>query len=537
MVGAVSTIIKRAALLRNLACYALGLAAGLALAGSSVTAATVKVEASSPAGSFVKRSGTQLTLDGKPFRFGGANVDWLGLNSNSYYRPDVFYPTPQEVDDALDTVVEMGGTVVRSHSLGINVGCPQCVEPDKGVFNEAALRRLDYAIKRIGDHHLKVIIPLVDVMGQNCDQRKDGTFPQSFYYGNTCSYLLWNGDHNRNDFNTNEAVIREFDNYVSHLLNRVNTYTGVAYKNDPAILGWETCNTCVIQGPKEAVVSWVLRLAAFIKSIDKNHLVIDDSGLLRMTPPGTYMPSKDVDALCSQYYPYWDRKMGAQLKIDSSPASLVKDAKASADHNLPYIACEFGWDQANWATKEQLETFLNAAQNDPHIAGALFWNLEAHASDHGWMPVHGPAAPGLKSADEDLVPGGDWWAFYYTGRNTRWNNGDDMAARGQSLRSFAYAMSGRPVPPLGVPNAPVITSIDSGLVRWRGSVGAKDYSVELARSPDGPWTVGCDRCANDESGQWQDPSLQTGPVWYRIVPFNADGAAGSSSQAVAGKAG
>lgn len=489
-------------------------------------------DASAPRDGFVVRSGARLMLDGRPFRFAGANIDWLGIGSHSYYEPDVFYPDPAEVDDALATVVEMGGTVVRSHSLGISVGCPQCIAPEKGKYNEAALRRVDYALKRAADLKLKVIIPLLDGVGADCRKRPDGTFSDALYTGNTCEFLSWNNDTDRNNFHTNPAVIEDFKAYVSHILNRKNTLTGIAYKDDPTIMAWETCNACGSRGEQAVLATWIADVARHIKSIDRKHLLIEGSSMLRYAAPGSWTPPAEIDVICFQYYPYWDKFISSRTgrPRDSSPASLDKHANMVASLDRPYMACEFGWDPANWRSQADLEAFLTGVKNNPNVAGALFWNLEGHAADRGWMPVHGPAKPGLHTAQEDLMPGGDWWAFYYTGRNTRWNEAADMFARGQAIRKFSYEMTGRVVPPLLVPAAPLITGTRGGLVRWRGSVGASLYSIEVAKSAKGPWSVGCDRCATDEMGQWQDPGV-AGPAWYRVVPFNPDGKRGTPSKA------
>jgi hypothetical protein len=41
-------------------------------------------------------------------------------------------------------------------------------------------------------------------------------------------------------FYTDPRVIGGFKQYIKALLNHVNRYTGVALKEDPAIMGWET---------------------------------------------------------------------------------------------------------------------------------------------------------------------------------------------------------------------------------------------------------------------------------------------------------
>src|SRR3954469_25543882 len=82
------------------------------------------------AGPFVQRSGPQLELGGAPFRFGGANVEWLPLSDYGPASPaGPRSPTHYEVDDALATATELGARVVRAQTLADSVGCALCLEP------------------------------------------------------------------------------------------------------------------------------------------------------------------------------------------------------------------------------------------------------------------------------------------------------------------------------------------------------------------------------------------------------------------------
>ncbi len=108
---------------------------------------------------FVTRSGSKLILGGQRFRFAGANVYWLGLDENV---GGIDYPTHFRVDDVLTTAETMGATVVRSHTLGISVGCKPCIEHSLGVFNPAAFEHIDSTIQAANAHHLRLILPLVD---------------------------------------------------------------------------------------------------------------------------------------------------------------------------------------------------------------------------------------------------------------------------------------------------------------------------------------------------------------------------------------
>ena len=53
------------------------------------------------------------------------------------------------------------------------------------------------------------------------------------------------------------------------MLNRINTRTGVRYKDDKAVLGWELGNELL--APKE----WVREMAPYVKQLDPNHLVAE----------------------------------------------------------------------------------------------------------------------------------------------------------------------------------------------------------------------------------------------------------------------
>src|SRR3982074_2072390 len=77
------------------------LAPGLIL----VKMAAIPALAAAPSDSFVTRQGNRLLLDGRPFRFGGANIYWLGLDENV---GGITYPTHFRIDDALATARDMG---------------------------------------------------------------------------------------------------------------------------------------------------------------------------------------------------------------------------------------------------------------------------------------------------------------------------------------------------------------------------------------------------------------------------------------------
>jgi mannan endo-1,4-beta-mannosidase len=83
---------------------------------------------------------------------------------------------------------------------------------------------------------------------------------------------------NRYRFWRSKKVKELYKKYVKHMLNRINTYSGIAYKDEPAIMIWEIMNeprygAWESKNGAEKVRDWLKDAAVFIKSIDKNHLV------------------------------------------------------------------------------------------------------------------------------------------------------------------------------------------------------------------------------------------------------------------------
>src|SRR5258708_33998946 len=175
-----------------------------------------------PVSGFVTRSGSQLMLNGRPFRLAGANIHWLAL--------DDFKNNPSQfrVNDALDATKAMGATVIRSHSLGISVGCGNCIEPAPGVFNETALVHDDYVIRAARDHGIRLIITLTD--------------NYHYAHGGKHTFTDWGGILDENQFYYNHQVISNFETYIRTQLNRVITYTVVAKNNNQPIMSWQIVN-------------------------------------------------------------------------------------------------------------------------------------------------------------------------------------------------------------------------------------------------------------------------------------------------------
>jgi mannan endo-1,4-beta-mannosidase len=476
-------------------------AALLAAVPIALAAPRPELEGRSPA--FVTRSGAQLELGGTSFRFGGANVEWLGLVG---YGPadkrGPRYPTKYETDDALETAREMGVRVVRSQTMGDSVGCDVCIEPTRGRFNPAALDRVDYALASARERGIRIIPTIVG------DDARGG--------GTGCVYLRWEGVaypgcslSDMQPFWTDRAAIADVEQHIRALLEHVNVYTGVAYKDDPTILGWDLLNG------GGSPTAWTREIAAFVRHLDPKHLILSGPANAALD---------DVDACVSFVYPHWSLPL-------SAAAPGIAACKAA---KKPFVAYEYGWDGTNYPTRRALRSFLATLRGDPEVSGDAFWALEAHRSGHGWMPIPADTNDPAKARNGES---GQWWALYYTGIRTRVNTAADMAARAQIIRRHNYAMAGLMAPPHRIPPRPIVTLIvrrSDVRVYWQGAAGAKDYSVQRAPAAHGPWRTLCRRCVTDTANGWVDHRPRSTSSWYRVVPYNLAGKPGPSSRSARG---
>lgn len=459
---------------------------------------------------FVQHDGARLTLGGETFRYSGPNIEWLGIEN---YGPSENmgprYPSHFEVDDAMDTAKMMGARIIRSQTMGDTVGCDLCIEPQPGVFYPEAFKSIDYAVKAAHDRGLRLVVSLIG----DCTYCDNGGIGQ---------YIEWGGSKNMSDFFTDPKLVAMFEKHIAAILNHKSTLTGIALKDDPTIMAWENCNVCGYisdsTGGHTPVVKWIDTIGGFIKSIDKKHLYADNSSLFLVDPRA--LDAKTSDIITSEYYPHFDGVFGAGPK--TTPKTFSDHAALVTSHGKAYSACEFGWDVTNWATRDDLQATLTSMEDDNNISGTGFWALYAHAIEYGWQPMVMPTN-NIRHVKAGASDTGQWWSFYYGGIDTLVNSRDEMRARGEMLRTHAFKMAGLAVPPHAIPPAPVITTKSLGIVRWRGSAGAVNYSVERSTTS-GKWELVCDKCAIDSDMGWPDlsPAGIMNPR-YRITAYNADG--------------
>ncbi|WP_053175754.1 cellulase family glycosylhydrolase [Nonomuraea sp. SBT364] len=288
---------------------------------------------------FVTRADTRLSLDGKPFRFAGTNVYWLGLDENV---GGVDYPTFFRIRDALDTAKAMGLTVVRSHMMA-STGNELSILPakDKG-FNDEAFATVDYAIAYAGSIGLRLILPLTDEWSYYHGGHRDFTDP----YGLPSPA-----------FYTDERVIADYQAYVRHVMHRVNPLTGRAYNADPTIMAWEFGNE--LEG---MTLDWINTNAAKFRQWAPRQLVA--AGRRFDIDPDT-LAAPGVDIVDVHYYPPTAERVSA-------------DAATVTGAGKVYIAGEY-------ASTAATADLLTPLAEDRNVTGLMSWSLFGHSDRNGFV--------------------------------------------------------------------------------------------------------------------------------------------------------
>jgi len=305
---------------------------------------------------FVTRIGKDLYLKNKLYYFSG---------TNQYY---LFYKSQKMVDDIIDTAANMGLNVIRTWGFcdgAAKEGYAFQVSPGK--YDETTFRKMDYTIYKASQHNIKLIIPLVN----NWDEM-----------GGMMQYAHWANSSNHDDFYTNQQIKQVYKEYVKYFLTRINSITGVMYKDDPTIAVWELANEPRSQ-QADIFQSWIEEMSAYFKTIDTNHLLsIGDEGWAYAGNDWVANNKvKDIDIVSFHLYPdSWGYSNEDQAK------NWIVDhlEKAKTILNKPAYMGEFGIRDKSKRDRIYGEWYDLAINKG--MPGIVFWLLSGHQDDGSLYP-------------------------------------------------------------------------------------------------------------------------------------------------------
>ena len=425
---------------------------------------------------FITVKGDKLMDGDAELRFISCNVpnlhyieDYLPFNGTNQWRlPDEF-----EIRDALLSIKQMGGKVARIYVFSVRKE-GDTVEifhvEGPGKFNEEAFKTFDKVLQIANEVGIRLIVPFVD---------------NWWWWGGPKEYAAFRGKP-KDAFWTDEQLIADFKKTIEFVLQRTNTLTGIPYKQDKAVLAWETGNE--ISPP----FSWTKEIAVYIKSIDANHLVLEGSGAREISKEALEDPNLDI--LATHYY--HDAKAAVNFIVKNR--QMTKGKK-------PFIVGEFGI-----VPTEDIRMITDTVINQG-LAGAMIWSLRFRNRDGGFY--HHYEYNNYEAYRWPGFPSGD----FYDERNVL-----------TLLREKAHEIDGTTTERLPVPAAPRLLEIsDAAEISWQGSTGAESYTVERKQETDTLWTVvgsDVDESRYQYRPLFSDESAEPGKEYlYRIKAKNETG--------------
>ena len=351
---------------------------------------------------FVTRRGSKLELDGKPFEFAGTNNYYLGYKSSTM-ADNVLSDAQAARFDVVrtwgfqDFQNPDGSGSVQSSFEGVWY---QAWDAAAGhpMINDGAngLQKLDHVIAAAAARNIKLIIPFVNNWNS---------------FGGMDQYVRWAGGSTHAQFYTDPKIQGWFKTYISTLLNRTNSITGVKYKDDPTIMSWELANEprCTSAGvypdgtcDTTTITNWASTMSTFIKTIDTHHLLaVGDEGAFCRAPadwtltqkygasgygPGLGEDCKDgIDTIALTALPNIDM-MSMHLYPDNWKESvawgngwITEHAAAAKKLGKPVYLGEFGL--LDKSTRMPVFAQWLETVRSTGVAGALYWILSSKQDD------------------------------------------------------------------------------------------------------------------------------------------------------------
>jgi mannan endo-1,4-beta-mannosidase len=231
---------------------------------------------STPPANFVTVRDGKFMLEGRPYYFVGTNF-WQGMNLGV----DGPGGDRELLVAELDRLQRMGATNLRvmAASEGPNTEPYRMVPAlmvSPGVYDELVLEGLDFFLAEIGKREMKAVMVLNNYwqwsggMGQYVSWSEGTPIPYPGDWDEFMEYVA--------KFYECSECQSWYRDHIQMILQHVNAFTGLRYRDDPAIFAWELANE-----PRRYPYSWIDETAAYIKSLDPNHLVTTGS---EGTPPG-----------------------------------------------------------------------------------------------------------------------------------------------------------------------------------------------------------------------------------------------------------
>jgi mannan endo-1,4-beta-mannosidase len=338
-----------------------------------------------PISGFVGRNDATLMTEGlSPFRATGSNLYYL-QQLLTYAQLDTDAKLAATVGEVLDDMVCLSLPVARIWGFN-DTADRSSIRKTPNNYQENGLRGLDQAIWEAKRRGIRVIVPLVNNWAD---------------YGGLPAYAAWATRedgivHAHDDFFSDARIRQWWKDYVAFLAVRVNTFTGIAYKDEPAILAWEIgnefrCRSC--RGTSR-LADIIGELAAFLRSVMPNHLIADGGegfddrpglylGLsngypIRGDEGGSFSKLAAIDELDMVSYHLYPRSYGLESPRDTEIWIERHQAIASVFGKVAYLG-ECGYEASDADRADSYDAWLRHLFDENGGPIGLMWQLLPNA--------------------------------------------------------------------------------------------------------------------------------------------------------------
>jgi hypothetical protein len=461
---------------------------------------------------FITRDGAKL-MDGETaFRFAGIHAPELHRIEDDargvckadprgwgqYFK----WPTPEEQANWIKAMVATGAKAQRVYVLSVQQENDTACERETHILapqstdgmprlNEKAMKVYDNMIAEADKQGLRLILPFID---------------HWWWWGGREQLAAFYNEKPEDFYRTDSKTYRAYQDVIRQVITRTNTVTGRAYSDEKAIMAWETGNEL-----ENTNAAFLQETAAWIRKWAPNQLIVD----------GTYkkinefaLSDPNIDIVSNHYYTNADNNHPDQVRKD---LTAIGGKKA-------YLVGEFGL-LDHTQLNDIMQSIVHSEFNGAQAIGGFIWGFRGHRHE-----------------------GGFYWHKEHTGHYSYHLPGFPVEGKANQemevvdlVRKASAQMAGLDhVPPLPVPDAPVLRGTDSPFaINWMGAAVGRSYDIERAEAETGPWTrVG--ENISDGVNEWNPAtmdlfrddyrSLQLGKTYYyRVTAKNESGTSAPSN--------
>ncbi|MCB9082510.1 MAG: hypothetical protein H6555_12450 [Lewinellaceae bacterium] len=171
-----------------------------------------------------------------PFAHAYRQAQGMGINLEQAIRDDVYH------------FARLGFDLYRVHVWDTEIS-----DTLGNLLENEHLRLFDFLVKEVKSRGMNLVITPIAFWGNGWPEPDEPTPGFSAKYG-------------KDGCLTQEGAIKAQENYLAQFLNHVNPYTGLAYKEDPAVLAFEVSNEPHHQQEAPAVTAFIKRMVGAMRS-------------------------------------------------------------------------------------------------------------------------------------------------------------------------------------------------------------------------------------------------------------------------------